>query len=89
MRGSLCGLGHQRATKWLAEGKNAVHVMEAMGHSDLKTTMGYTHLSKRRLRALVQENTRAWPPRPVPVPPIDRPTKGNPAARTLNQSDGW
>ena len=42
-----------RVTTWLAEGKNAVHVKEALGHSDLRTTMGYTHLSKMHLRSLV------------------------------------
>jgi len=39
---------------WLAEEKNPVHVMEAMGHSDLRTTMGYTHLSRQHLKALVE-----------------------------------
>jgi integrase len=59
-------LRHRRVTTWLAEGKNPVHVMEAMGHSDLKTTMGYTHLSKTHLRALVREDASTWSPRLVP-----------------------
>jgi site-specific recombinase XerD len=42
-------------TTWLAEGKNPVHVKEAMGHADLATTMGYTHLAKEHLRALVEQ----------------------------------
>ena len=46
-------LRHRRVTTWLAEGKNPVHVKEALGHSDLRTTMGYTHLSKEHLRSLV------------------------------------
>ena len=47
-------LRHRRVTTWLAEGKNPVHVKEAVGHSDLRTTMMYTHLSKEHLRSLVQ-----------------------------------
>ena len=46
-------LRHRRVTTWLANGANPVHVKEAMGHSDLRTTMGYTHLAKEHLRALV------------------------------------
>jgi site-specific recombinase XerD len=30
-----------------------VHVKEAMGHSDLRTTMGYTHLAREHLESLV------------------------------------
>jgi site-specific recombinase XerD len=47
-------LRHRRVTTWLGEGKNPVHVKEAMGHSDLRVTMGYTHLSREHLKALVQ-----------------------------------
>ena len=46
-------LRHRRITKWLAEGKSAVLVKEAVGHADLRTTMGYTHLAKEHLRSLV------------------------------------
>lgn len=46
-------LRHRRVTTWLAEGKSAVHVMEAVGHADLRTTMDYTHLAREHLRALV------------------------------------
>ncbi|MDB4875730.1 MAG: XerD [Gemmatimonadetes bacterium] len=46
-------LRHRRVTTWLAGGANPVHVKEALGHSDLRTTMGYTHLSKEHLRSLV------------------------------------
>lgn len=49
-------LRHRRATKWLAEGKNPVHVKEALGHSDLRRTIGYTHLAKEHLRVLVDED---------------------------------
>lgn len=48
-------LRHRRVTTWLAEGKNPVHVKEAMGHASLATTMGYTHLLPEHLRALVAE----------------------------------
>ncbi|HEX2095178.1 MAG TPA: tyrosine-type recombinase/integrase [Longimicrobiaceae bacterium] len=47
-------LRHRRVTTWLTEGKNPVHVKETMGHSDLRTTMGYTHLLPDHLRALVE-----------------------------------
>ena len=32
-----------------------MHVKEALGHADLATTMGYTHLAKEHLRALVEQ----------------------------------
>ena len=48
-------LRHRRVTTWLAEGKSPVLVQKAMGHSDLKTTMGYTHLVSDDLLALVVE----------------------------------
>ena len=51
-------LRHRRVTSWLAEGKPAALVREAMGHSDLRTTMGYTHLAREHLRALVDEPDR-------------------------------
>ena len=48
-------LRHRRVTTWLVEGKNAVHVKEALGHADLATTMGYTHLVKEHVRGLVDQ----------------------------------
>jgi integrase len=51
----LHDLRHRRVTTWLAEGKNPVHVMEAIGHSDLRTTMAYAHLAREHLRSLVTE----------------------------------
>lgn len=45
-------LRHRRVTTWLADGKNPVHVKEAVGHADLRTTMAYTHLSREHLRSL-------------------------------------
>jgi integrase len=51
----LHDLRHRRVTTWLAEGKDVVKVKEAVGHSDLKTTMGYTHLAREHLRDLVED----------------------------------
>ena len=48
-------LRHRRVTTWLAAEKNPVHVKEAMGHSDIRTTLGYTHLAKEHLRSLIDE----------------------------------
>ncbi len=50
-------LRHRRVTTWLAEGRSVVLVKEAMGHADLSTTMGYTHLVPEHLRSLVEEQT--------------------------------
>jgi len=49
-------LRHRRVTTWLAEGRDVVKVKEAMGHSDLRTTMGYTHLAREHLRDLVDSS---------------------------------
>jgi site-specific recombinase XerD len=46
-------LRHRRVTTWLADGGDVVKVKEAVGHSDLRTTMGYTHLVREHLRDLV------------------------------------
>lgn len=54
-------LRHRRVTTWLGEGANPVHVKEAMGHSDLRTTMVYTHLAREHLRALVGSPARHAP----------------------------
>ena len=50
-------LRHRRVTTWLGEGKPVAIVQEAMGHSDLKTTMGYKHLEKEHLRTLVENES--------------------------------
>ena len=50
-------LRHRRVTTWLADGKSAAIVQEAMGHSDLRTTMGYKHLSREHLRCLVESES--------------------------------
>lgn len=51
-------LRHTRITRWLADGKNPVHVKEAVGHADLRMTMAYTHLVRENLRGLVDEPDR-------------------------------
>lgn len=48
-------LRHARVTRWLADGKPAHLVKEAVGHADLRTTMGYSHLAKEHLRELVDD----------------------------------
>jgi site-specific recombinase XerD len=52
-------LRRRRVTTWLVECANPVHVREAMGHSDLRTTMVYTHLAREHLRSLVQAPAQA------------------------------
>jgi site-specific recombinase XerD len=46
-------LRHTRATTWLADGKPAHVVQQAMGHSSIRTTMGYYRFMPTHLRALV------------------------------------
>jgi len=52
-------LRHLRVVRWIAEGRNIVLIKEALGHSDLKTTMAYYHLAPAHLLALVEEPTAA------------------------------
>jgi site-specific recombinase XerD len=52
-------LRHRRVTTWLAAGADVVKVKEAMGHSDLRTTMGYTHLAREHLKDLVDSTATA------------------------------
>lgn len=47
-------LRHRRVTVWLAEGKPAHIVQKAMGHADLRTTLGYEHLVDEDLLQLVE-----------------------------------
>jgi len=58
-------LRHRRITTWLAEGKSPALVKEAVGHADLRTTMGYMHLAKEHLRALVEPNGSAGQKRDI------------------------
>jgi len=48
-------LRHRRATQWIGDDKNPVRVKEALGHSDLRVTMRYTHLAREHLRSLVED----------------------------------
>lgn len=50
-------LRHRRVTTWLAEGKSAALVQEAMGHSDIRVTLAYSHLAREHLKALVADST--------------------------------
>ena len=47
-------LRHARATTWLAEGRNVVHVKQALGHAALATTMASTHLADEHVAALLE-----------------------------------
>ena len=58
----LHDLRHRRATTWLADGKNPVHVKEALGHSDLRVTMDYTHLVRENLVDLRERSSDASEP---------------------------
>jgi integrase len=60
-------LRHRRVTSWLAAGRSAALVQEAMGHSDLRTTLGYSHLARTHLKALVGGASGAQKPeQPAP-----------------------
>ncbi len=50
-------LRHRRITTWLAQGQSPAIVKEAVGHSDLRTTMDYMHLSREHLRVLVEDRS--------------------------------
>jgi site-specific recombinase XerD len=60
-------------TKWLAEGRSAVLVRDAMGHADLETTMNYTHLAREHLTALVDAPAKADVPTNSPDVPANVP----------------
>jgi site-specific recombinase XerD len=52
-----------------------VHVKEAVGHSDLRTTMAYTHLAREHLRSLVDAPvTQALDRQEMPMPRADAAT---------------
>ncbi len=69
-------LRHRRVTTWLADERNPVHVKEALGHSDLRITMDYTHLAKEHLRSLVEER------------PLDQSLDQYPAQQAQTSADG-
>jgi integrase len=41
-------------TSWLQQGMSPAIVQKAMGHSDIRVTMGYTHLDDDDLDVLVE-----------------------------------
>jgi len=47
-------LRHRRVISWLEQGHSPVLVKEAMGHANIATTMGYTHLVAAHLKTLVE-----------------------------------
>lgn len=51
-------LRHRRVTEWLKAGHPAHIVQKAMGHADLRTTMGYEHLVAQDLLSLVEKPTQ-------------------------------
>ena len=51
-------LRHRRVTTWLAAQKPPHLVQMAMGHSDIRVTLGYSHLVKENLRPLVEDPAR-------------------------------
>ncbi len=48
-------LRHRRVTSWLGEGRPPVAVQMAMGHSDLRTTMGYYKYLPEHIRLLAED----------------------------------
>jgi site-specific recombinase XerD len=48
-------LRHRRVTTWLDAGHPAHVVQLAMGHADIQTTLGYSHLTESSLKRLVEE----------------------------------
>lgn len=48
-------LRHRRVTTWLEDGHPAHIIQMALGHADLRTTMGYAHLTKNSLLQLVED----------------------------------
>jgi integrase len=65
-------LRHRRATSLLERGANVVDVQELLGHSDVKTTMGYVHMVKSRSRERMASFLNPAPIAPVATK-IDKP----------------
>lgn len=66
-------LRHRRVTKWLAEGRSPALVQEALGHADITTTLGYSHLAREHLAALVDRPTKGDVPSESANVPADVP----------------
>lgn len=51
-------LRHRRCTRWLSQGHSPEKVRRAMGHSDLETTLQYSHLVRGDLKSMVERDER-------------------------------
>jgi integrase len=59
-RGAFHAFRHGHATTMFSSGANPKVVQDGMGHSDLKTTMRYTHAISRDRREAVERATQAF-----------------------------
>jgi integrase len=55
-------LRHRRVTTWIAAGHSIATIQMAMGHSDVRTTMGYCSLLPEHTDALLAEPSQRWQP---------------------------
>jgi integrase len=80
-------LRHRRVTTWLAEGKSAALVQEAMGHSDIRVTLAYSHLAIEHLKELVSEAKHMSRTSALSLPDSRaRPSAGRDTARAVRSS---